>query len=190
MNETSITEIANSSTKKIPPSASRNYSFLHRNPDSLDVVEDGEKSFVVPAQPGSTYWAILKVGYENHDKPIKKDEYILLIAELLEDRDPCKWEKFKQKSKVKSFKNGIIVEKNANDWKTRIEANIQMMTRHGSNSPYGIRLIERGHILRFEYHHFNGEGAYVLRTDTNKPLNRTKGRRLKDKMLIQPNINT
>jgi hypothetical protein len=146
----------------------RNYSFLHKNQDSLDLVEEG--NFVVPAQPGSCYWGILRVAYENHDTPIKVGDFIDMVAAVMEEREPDKWERFKNKKRIKTVKNDSVVEKDANHWRTRIETNIKTMTRHGGSNPYGARLSERGHILRWEPDHFGGQGGYVLRTDTNQPL--------------------
>lgn len=156
----------------------RNYSFLAKNEDTLDVVEDGEQSFVVPAQPGSCYWAILKIGYENHDRPIRRNDFIDQIAQMLQDRDPEKWQRFVNKDKVKTFRNKQVVEKEATDWRARIETNIKTMCRHSGSNPYGQRLCERGHILRWEADAFDGEGGYCLRTDTNQPLiRRQRGRK-------------
>jgi len=166
----------------------RNYSFLRKNQDALDSVEDENSQFIIPAQPGSCYWAILKIGYENHDKPIRTGDYIDMIASLMEERDPDKWDRFKNKSKVKTIKNDVLVEKNANNWRNRIETNIKTMTRHGGDNPYGNRLRERGHILRWESFHFDGEGAYVLRTTTSEPLKRTRKTQLKENDPITLNV--
>lgn len=164
--ETLEVEAANKNT--------RNYSFLKKNQEALDLVEVGDDSFVVPAQPGSCYWAILRVAYEKHDEPIKVSDFIDQVAAVMEERDIDKWERFKNKNRVKTMKNDTVVEKDANDWRVRVETNIKTMTRHGGSNPYGSRLIERGHILRWEPHQFNGIGGYVLRTNTNEPLKRGK----------------
>ena len=148
----------------------RNYSFLKKNKDVLDVVETEDGCFVVPAQPGSTYWAVIRVGYENHDQPIRTSEYIDAIAALMEDRDPARWNRFISKKKIKTFKKQEVVEKDAKDWRFRVETNIKMMCRHSGRHPYGQRLIERGHILRWEPDAFDGEGGYCLRTTTNVPV--------------------
>lgn len=166
----------------------RNYSFLHKNQDALDSVEDDASQFIIPAQPGSCYWAILKIGYENHDQPIRMSDFVDMVASLMEERDPDKWERFKSKSKVKTIKNDVLVEKNANNWRNRIETNIKTMTRHGGSNPYGNRLRERGHILRWEPSHFDGEGGYVLRTTTNEPLKRTRKTQLKENDPLTSNV--
>jgi hypothetical protein len=154
----------------------RNYSFLTKNEDALDAVENDVDAFIIPAQPGSCYWAIIKVGYLNHDKPILLEEYINQVADLLAERNPKKWDEFKNKKTVKTKKNGEIVERIANDWRKRVETNIKTLTRDGGDNPYGKRLIERGHILRWEPHYFTDKGAFVLRTDTNVPIEIKRGR--------------
>jgi len=176
-------------TDSVHIQSKRNYSFLHKNKDSLDLFDEGEKQFSIPAQPGSCYWAILRIGYENHDTPIRMTDYIDMVASLMEERDPAKWEKFKNKTKVKTIKNNELIEKNANEWRSRIETNIKTMTRHGGSNPYGNRLRELGHILRWEPDQFDGEGGYVLRTDTNEPLKRTRKTQTKENDPIQLNIN-
>lgn len=168
----------------------RNYSFLHKKQDSLDSVEENECQFTIPAQPGSCYWAILRIGYENHDQPIRLNDYIDMVAFLMEERDPEKWEKFKNKSKIKTMKNDILIEKDANNWRNRIETNIKTMTRHGGNNPYDNRLREKGHILRWEPDQFDGHGGYVLRTNTNEPCKKARKTQAKDKGSISLNIDT
>lgn len=159
------------STIEVSPSKGRNYSFKHRSDSTLDAVEsDDGNAYVIPAQPGSTYWAILRIVYEYADIPLKTDQIIDEVAELLEDRDPDKWEHYKNKNSITTRKNGQQVKKKANDWRRRIETNIKTLTRSGGSNPYGKRLIERGHILRWEPGHFEGKGAFVLRTDTNQPI--------------------
>lgn len=155
----------------------RNYSFLSKNEEALDAVEDNDLVFIVPAQPGSCYWAIIKVGYMNHDKGVHLNDYINQVASLLEERNPIKWNEFKNKQVVKTKKNGEIVEKPASDWRKRIETNIKTLTRDGGTNPYGQRLIERGHILRWEPDYFaDDDGAFVLRTNTNVPIEIKRGR--------------
>lgn len=168
-------------------SQKRNYSFLHKDENTLDIVEDGDLSFIVPAQPGSCYWAILRVGYENHDNPLRLQDFVDQVAALLEDRDPEKWERFKNKTKVKAVKDTGVIEKQANDWRIRIETNIKTMMRHGGSNPYGNRLRERGHILRWEPGHFDGDGGYVLRTTTNEPYKRKPKSKIEEENAILTN---
>ena len=171
--------------------AKRNYSFLAKDKEALDVVESGDASFVVPAQPGSCYWAIIRIGYENHDQPIRKDDFIDAIAALMEDRDPERWSRFVNKKKIKTFKKQEVVEKDANDWRSRVETNIKTMCRHSGSNPYGQRLIERGHILRYEPDAFDGAGGYCLRTTTNEPVQRRKKAKVadeKENAVVESNI--
>ncbi len=155
----------------------RNFSFLTKNEETLDTVEDGDKVYVIPAQSGSCYWAIIKIGYLYHDQPISLNDFIDKVAELLEDRDPIKWEKFKNKNSVRVAKSGSVIEKEANSWRKRIETNIKTLTRNGGSTPYGRRLIERGHILRWEPDNTRSKsGNFVLRTDTNKPIIKKRGK--------------
>jgi len=175
MNEPTVQDTTQIESNPAPDapitSATRNFSFLHRNPDSLDAIEDDDGlTFVIPAQVGSTYWAILKVCYLHHDTPLKIDQIVTEAAEILEDRDPDKWENFKNKKMVKTLKNGEVVEKEAQPWRKRLETNVKTLMRHGGKNAYGKRLKEKGHILRQEPGHFKLENAYVLRTDTCKPL--------------------
>lgn len=148
----------------LPQAVKRNYSFLERKQESLDTISDGEQEFVIPAIPGTSYWAILKYCYENHDKPMRLREIVDGAASIYEERDPQKWLKFKNKKQVRTLSHGEIIEKNANDWRKRLETNVKTMTRSSGNNPYGQRLTERGHILRWEQDHFDGDGAFILRT--------------------------
>ena len=157
----------------------RNYSFLHKKEDALDAVEEGDAVFVIPAQPGSCYWAIIKVGYMHHDRPLRLEQYIDLVAELLEERNQTKWEEFKNKKNIKTVRGGDVVEKPANSWRKRVETNIKTLTRDGGKNPYGNRLRERGHILRWEPDYFPDDGAFVLRTTTKEPLEIKRGRNRK-----------
>lgn len=162
----------------------RNYSFIHKNQDGFDIVEEREHQFTIPAQPGSCYWAILRIGYENHDQRILINDYIDMVASLMEERDSEKWEKFRTKAKIKTIKNDEILEKDANNWRDRIETNIKTMTRHGGCNPYGNRLRERGHILRWETDDSGASGWYILRTSTNEPFKRVRKTQTKGKDII------
>lgn len=171
--------------QKKPSQKDRNYSFMHRKDETLDSVDvdeekDSEISYVIPAQPGSTYWAILRIAYENADKPIRMGFIVDQVAELLEDRDPEKWERYVNKTSITTTKNGEKLQKPANDWRKRIETNVKTLTRTGGSNPYGQRLVERGHILRWEPEQLKGKGAFVLRTTTSSPLPK-KSKSKKDK---------
>lgn len=155
---------------------SRNYSFLHKTSLDLDSVEDDNgNEYIIPAQRGSIYWAILKVMYTNADTPMRTDTIIDEVASLLKERDEERWEKFVNKQAVKRSKNGEVITRQPMPWRKRMLTNIQTLTRSTGSHAYGLRLTERGHILRWEPHHFDGKGAFVLRTDTNQPLKSKKG---------------
>lgn len=148
----------------------RNYSFLLRKQESLDSVVDGKNEYIIPAIPGTTYWAIIRYCYENHDKPMKIKDIVDGTAAILEERNPDKWEQFKNKRIVKTLSKNEIIIKEASNWRKRLETNIKTLTRHHGDNAYGKRLVERGHILRWEPDHYDGKGGFVLRTDTNQPL--------------------
>ena len=168
--ETDTTEVFNTSSAS-GVKKGRNYSFKHRSEDTLDSVEvDEDKTYVIPAQPGSAYWAILRIVYEYADTPMTSDDIIDEVADLLESRDPDKWEKYKNKGSITTHKNGQQVRIVANGWRKRMETNIKTLTRSGGGNPYGNRITERGHILRWEPELLGGKGAFILRTDTNQPL--------------------
>lgn len=164
----------------------RNYSFLGRNQEGLDsAVGWDNKEFPVPATPGTWYWAIIKYCYERHDRPMKMEEIIDGSTEIYAGRDPEKFEEYKSKDRIKTRKNGSVVQREANHWRKRVETNVKTLTRHGGNNPYGQRLRERGHILRWESQHFGGRGGFVLRTDTDQPLRRGKG---KEEQRLKKNV--
>lgn len=171
--------VIETNTTEVASEKSRNYSFRHREDSTLDAIEKDDQIYVIPAQPGSTYWAILKILYEHADQPLSVNQIIDEVAELLEDREPEKWERYKNKESITTRKDGQQVRKQASNWRSRLETNIKTLTRSGGSNQYGLRLIERGHILRWEPDHFKGNGAYVLRTTTNQPLPSTKSKKTK-----------
>jgi hypothetical protein len=145
----------------------RNYSFLHKKPDTLDEVESGRETFKIPAAAGSCYWAILKVCYENHDKPIHLDVLCKLVAELMEDRDERRWKIYTSKTKTtvhKRVKGELVSEiKGIKTWQERVIGNAKSLKRVGGNNAYGLRLRERGHVLRLDYD-AEGKPYFILRT--------------------------
>lgn len=155
----------------------RNYSFLDRNQEALDeAIGWDNKEYVIPATPGTWYWAILKYCYQYHDRPLAIDKIVDGSAEIYASRDITKFEQYKAKDHIKTQKQGKPISREANPWRLRVETNIKTLTRHGGSNPYGQRLRERGHILRWEPNHFQGQGAYVLRTDTDQPTRRGRGK--------------
>lgn len=161
-------EAAETDEKAEKVARTRNFSFLHKKPDTLDEVEINGKIFKVPAAAGSCYWAILKVFYENHDKPIYPDDLIKMVAEMMEDRDERAWQIYINKSKTTVHKNVDGAETRVvqpiRTWQERVINNTKTLTRSGGNSPYGLRLIERGHALRGDYDS-NGKPYFILYTD-------------------------
>ena len=155
--ETDVTEVQPSADK------GRNYSFLHKPDSTFDAVETDTETYIIPAQSGSTYWAILRVIFEHFGQTMRVDDIIDEVAELLEDRDPDKWERYKNKTSVTTRKDGQKVSKPANNWRKRIETNIKTLTRSGGTNPYGLRLLERGYRLSWEPDAFDGAGGIVVR---------------------------
>jgi hypothetical protein len=156
--ETDVTEVQTSADK------GRNYSFLHKPDSTFDAVEtdDGEV-YIIPAQSGSTYWAILRVIFEHYGSPMRIDDIIDEVAELLEDRDPDKWDRYKNKTSVTTRKDGQKVSKPANNWRKRLETNIKTLTRSGGKNPYGLRLLERGYRLFWDPNAFDGQGGILIK---------------------------
>jgi len=146
-------------------SKKRNYSFVNRNPEGLDSVEgwNGEE-FIIPATPGTWYWAILKFCYINHDTVLSMNDIIDGAAEIYSGRDFEKFQNYKNKKVVRTVKKGVPIERTANDWRDRVATNVKTLTRHGGNNPYGQRLLEKGHMLKWEKQNF------ILKT-TNAELN-------------------
>ena len=155
----------------------RNYSFLNRKEETLDTVElDNGTEYVIPATAGTTYWAILKFFYERHDEYIDSQTAINGIREIMDDRDPDKWEKYCNKSQIRTFKEGKIIVKDASPWNIRLENNIKTLTRTGGSNQYGLRLIERGHILQWNPDALSN-GGFILKTDSNEPIKKGKRRK-------------
>jgi DNA-binding NtrC family response regulator len=132
---------------------SRNYSFLSKNPDKLDRVEVNGIEFIIPASIGSCYWAILKVCYENADKPVYLDRLVSSVAEFMQDRDEDAWQRYITKNKTTVYKKvgGERVVQPVKPWQERVVNNAKTLTRLGGESQYGKRLHERGHCLRYEH---------------------------------------
>jgi hypothetical protein len=133
----------------------RNFSFLHKKADTLDDVEINGKVFKIPAAAGSCYWALLKVFYESHDQPVYLDDLCNRVASLMEDRDDVAWQNYINKSHTTVQKTVDGERKRAvqkiKTWQERVINNAKTLTRLGGESQYGMRLYERGHVLRYEY---------------------------------------
>jgi len=72
----------------------RNYSFGHHNPDHFDQIEVDDKTVVIPANIGTSFWAVLRVCFENPNRPIYPSELIEKVADIMQARDAAKWEGF------------------------------------------------------------------------------------------------
>lgn len=148
----------------------REFSFMHKNPDSFESVEtpDGD-TFSVPAQVGSTYWGILKVLYVNANKKVFADDLFSQVAECMQDRDAAAWERYLNKANVKAYHKAEQAHrvKPANSAQDRVIGNAKTLTRTGGNFPYGKRLAERGHSLRYD--HEGGKLYFILSTNAGTP---------------------
>jgi hypothetical protein len=131
----------------------RNYSFVHKKAETLDEVEIKGNKYSIPAHIGSTYWAILKICYESANKPVLTDDLVKGVDELMRDRDEDSWNEFcgKEKVTVYSKLESKLGTKPIKPWQERVINNAKTLTRLGGKSPYGHRLFERGHVLRFGY---------------------------------------
>jgi hypothetical protein len=158
--------------------------------DYVDVeTEHGIERFEIPATHLSNYWAIMKVMYLNANKPVSMDKLCDQVEKLMEEEgDFAAWTRFKNKSTVKTTINvdvdGIpmkkVIEKKAQPWRSRLVKNARNLCRIGGSAAYGTRLLERGHVLRFETT-ADGESAFTLYTyldeRNTKELRRGRKRR-------------
>lgn len=145
-------------TQKI--SRQRNYSFKHRNVDTLDIAKFGgddnpdakAPTFHIPAHIGSIYWAILKVCYENANQPVYLDKLVIAVQDLMKDRDAQAWENYtnKESATVHRRSSGKSATQKIKPWQERVVNNAKTLTRQGGDSAYGKRLSERGHALRLK----------------------------------------
>lgn len=133
----------------------RNYSFKDKNVDSFDVVETGNKTYIIPAGVGSTYWAILKVLFQNFEKKVYIDDLAEEVKNIMLDRDPDRWDEYVNKK----HNNGL--QKKMKPWEERIVGNAKTLTRTGGKSPYGLRLNELGYEL--VYKHVKPKAYFVLK---------------------------
>lgn len=148
----------------------RNHSFVAKPPDRLDSVEMEDGTIhVVPARPGSTYWAILRIMYESFGKPVRQEELTKGVESLMQESHPERWDKYKAKTKVVSFRKTKQLNRvqQASNWRERIIGNAKTLTRQGGSSPYGLRLIERGHCLKYTYDH-NQQPYFILKNIETK----------------------
>jgi hypothetical protein len=160
--------VSTEETVEVKAKRPRNYSFSHKNPETLDLIETQHGSFTIPAGIGSTYWAILKVFYEKHDKRVYCEELLKSVAELMTDRDAEGWKRYCSKESTTVYKKVQKIRsiQKIKPWQERIIGNAKTLTRSGGNSKYGLRLIERGHSLLFG-HDENKKAYFILQTKVN-----------------------
>jgi hypothetical protein len=115
----------------------RNYSFGRHNPDHFDQVEVDGQMLVIPANIGTSFWAVLRVCFENANRPIYASELFEKVAAIMKARDAAKWE-------------GFCHKRGAKPWQERLIMCAMMLVRRSGNHPYGYRLAERGHSLTLE----------------------------------------
>jgi hypothetical protein len=133
---------------------SRNYSFSRHNPDDFDQIEVDGKTLVIPANIGTSFWAVLRVCFENPNRPIYPKELVERVAVIMEARDATKWEDFCKKNETKP-------------WQERLIMCAMMLIRRSGNHPYGLRLAEQGHTLDLE-NDGSGRQFFILRTSSNR----------------------
>jgi hypothetical protein len=139
----------------------RNYSFKHRNPDTLGTARFGgddnpdknAPTFSIPAHIGSVFWAILKVCYENANQRVYTDDLLTAVDSLMRERDESRWNYYinKAQTTISRRRSGTperSVQK-IKPWGERVINNGKTLTRKGGASPYGARLIEQGHSLKY-----------------------------------------
>jgi hypothetical protein len=137
----------------------RNYSFAEKMSDpqkaakfeTVEVPGLGEVS--IPATIGSTYWAILRVMYENANRPIYPDQLVKLVKDLMEEAFPDRWNIYIGKAETTVYRrvDAKRDRQKIKTWQDRVINNAKTLTRIGGTAQYGMRLKERGHLLRFEY---------------------------------------
>ena len=149
----------------------RNYSFTVKLSDPqkaarFETVEVNGTEISIPATIGSTYWAILRVMYERANTPVYPDDLVNLVEALMEDAFPERWDIYTGKSETTVFRR--VDQKRDRQkiktWKDRVINNAKTLTRIGGTAQYGMRLKERGHLLRFEYDSKN-KPCFVLHTN-------------------------
>jgi hypothetical protein len=127
----------------------RNYSFSQSNPDDFDQIEVDGRTLVIPASIGTSFWAVLRVCFENPNRKIYPSELVDKVAAIMQARDAARWENFCHKRGMKP-------------WQERLIICTRMLIRRTGNHPYGLRLAERGHALDLERDD-KGASYFILR---------------------------
>ncbi len=180
--QATITEVGTDQRRR--PRRDRNCAFLGVN-NSLDSVEvfteHGVEEIEIPAIYLTNYWGILKFMYLNANRSVPTAELCKGVECLMEDEtDMTRWEHFKFKSNVRTVKSGAVVDQAAQGWEDRLITNARNLCRVGGRNAYGRRLIERGHVMRYETSP-QGEGFFVLHTKLTEEnlAKRKRGRKPK-----------
>ncbi|MGE5607924.1 MAG: hypothetical protein ACM359_01610 [Bacillota bacterium] len=134
----------------------RNYSSLCKDPHCFDAVSVNGIDYVIPARPGSMFWAVLRVLYERCNQAVFPEQLAVAVQALMLDRNPRAWQTHCERP-------------NRKPWKERLMMTAMMLTRSSGNDPDGLRLAERGHLLRLE-HDAEGRAYFILRTNVDAPL--------------------
>jgi hypothetical protein len=133
------------------PKRSRHFNFHCKSLDSIQVeTPNGPFEFVIPAIHRSCYWAILRYMYLHPNRPVPANELCAGVQRIMTDTDPMKWSRFEGKESVFTVINGETVRKPAQQWKNRLLKNARNLCRLRGNGAYGRRLIDLGHVLRYE----------------------------------------
>jgi hypothetical protein len=176
----------NTTVLRTPVSATRGTAFgrgpraydLYKRLDSVEIdTEHGRETVTINALPRTFYWAILKFMYLNHDRRVGVDELCRGVAKIMEEECADKWTRFRQKQVVKAarrvdslcpltgrtVRKYQIFTKTADHWNFRLISNARNLCRLGGKNAYGRRLVEKGHVMRYETDH-EGNGEFILYT--------------------------
>ena len=164
------------------------------NIDSVEITtEHGTEEIVIPAIHRTIYWAGLKFMYMNHSRKVYCPELCNGVEALLRDADPRKWDRFHNKANIKTcygreVSGRTVVEQAADPYDKRMVTNLRNLCRLGGANDYGSRLIERGHVLRYETEP-DGRGYFFLHlkltAENTAPRKRGRKPRLPEAAAVQ-----
>ncbi len=154
-----------------------------RNIDTVDIRTDsGMITVQIPAIHRTNFWAILKYMYQKHSRKVYEDEFCAGVRLMMLEADAPKWDKFIGKKHVPAVVNGEGVRLAPKSWKSRLITNGRNLCRIGKNSSnvYGKRLIDRGHVMRYETD-IDGRGYFImhLKLTATNIAQRKRGRKPK-----------
>lgn len=154
-----VTDTRNVATVEIseqPKKKQRQSSFTIAGKTNIDSVvietKTGVEEVVIPATHRTNYWAVLKFMYLNAERKVRMDEFCDGVASVMREADPRRWDRFMNKDRIKTNRGKLDgvrknVEQEARDWKMRLITNARNLCRC---QPRENRLIERGHVLRYD----------------------------------------